>query len=135
MNKTMTITETEVAQWLDAYKKAWETRDTDLALSLFTEDAEYREKRFGEPLLGHTTLRSYWQDRVFEHQRDISFSYEVWGIRDNQSMVTWQASFTWLPINGIMEIDGVFRLAFGAREDDRLLCSEFAEWMDQQEIR
>lgn len=135
MTGRIKITETEAAQWLEGYKTAWETRDVDLAVSLFTDDADYREKRFSEPLLGHKTLRSYWQDRVFEHQRDISFHYDIWAVKGNQCFAGWQASFTWLPINGIIEIDGVCRLTFGAREDARLLCSVFEEWMDHHEIR
>lgn len=135
MNKDIEITETEATQWLDGYKSAWETRDVDLAVSLFTSDVEYREKRFGEHLLGHKTLHSYWQDRVFEHQRDILFCYDIWAVKGNQCFAGWRASFTWLPINGIMQIDGAFRLAFGERQGTQLLCAEFNEWMDHREVQ
>jgi len=129
------ILETEAANWLDRYKAAWVNRDVELAVSLFTDDAEYREKRFGEPLQGHPTLRAYWNDRIFEHQRDISFAYQIWSVKEDICVAGWQASFTWLPINGIMQIDGVFRLSLTKDDDDGILCTKFDEWMDHQEIR
>lgn len=134
MTDLVEITEHEAIQWLERYKSAWENRDTDAAVSLFTDDVDYREKRFGEPMLGHKTLYSYWQNRVFEHQRDISFQYKIWAVEDDICIAGWQASFTWLPISGIMQIDGVLRLIFKGRTEDGLLCSEFNEWMDHQEV-
>ena len=40
-------------------------------------------------------------------------------------MARWQATFTWLPINGIMRIDGVMQVTFSERRDGRLLGLEF----------
>ena len=129
----LSITEAEANDWLDGYKAAWETRDIAAVLALFVPDAKYCEKRFHEPLLGHKTLESYWRDRVFEHQRDISFEHELWGVRGSQLMAHWTARFTWLPINGIMELDGFCNVAFARRENGRLLGSEFNEWFDIKE--
>ena len=134
MTKLEKITTKEAAEWLDNYQTAWINRDIDLVVSLFTKDADYREKRFGPPLLGHPTLQSYWQDRVFEHQRDINFTYQIWAVDGRVCVAGWQAKFTWVPINGIMEMDGVFRLTFADKgRDGHLRCSEFAEWFDIQE--
>lgn len=135
MNKIYNISESDAANWLEGYKSAWIGRDVDLAVSLFTDDAEYKEKRFGEPLLGHPTLRSYWNDRIYEHQRDISFAYQIWSVQENICVAGWQANFTWLPINGIMEMDGVFRMTFAKTDDGKILCTKFDEWMDCQEFR
>jgi len=129
------ISNAEVVSWFEGYKSAWVERDVELAVSLFTADAEYKEKRFAEPLLGHPTLRSYWNDRVYEHQRDISFDYQIWSVKENICIAGWQASFTWLPINGIMQMDGVFRLTFTKADDGKILCTNFNEWMDCQEFR
>ena len=130
-----TITEAEAIAWLNGYKTAWEERDVDAVLALFAPDARYRERRFGEPLLGHATLKSYFRDRVIEHQRDIEFSFTLWGVKDNELMARWEASFTWLPINGIMHLEGVCNVVFGERENGRLIGIEFNEWFDQIEIR
>lgn len=135
MAEDIVVSEAEAESWLDGYKAAWEGRDIDLALALFTEHADYRERRFGEPLLGHKTLESYWRDRVFEHQRDITFTHQIWGVSGNECIATWQATFMWLPINGVMQLDGIARISFSERRAGRLVCSRFTEWMDYQEIR
>ena len=49
--KPQTTLHASVAKaFLERYKKAWETRDADLAASLFTRDARYKENPFGEPI-------------------------------------------------------------------------------------
>lgn len=128
------INEDEAINWLNGYKTAWETRDVDAALALFAPEARYRERRFGDPLVGYKSLKSYFRDRVMEHQRDISYDFDLWGVRGNALVARWQASFTWLPINGIMRMDGICHAVFGGRADDRLVCIEYNEWFDQIEV-
>ena len=50
----------DVTAWVEGYRTAWETADTDLVLTLFTEDASYRSNPFEEPHLGHDGIRAYW---------------------------------------------------------------------------
>lgn len=130
----MEVLEEEVAQWLQLYKSAWENRDVDLILTLFSPQPGYRERRFSEPLLGHTDLESYWRERVFKLQRDISVRCQVWGIKGNQAMVTWQATFDWLPTKSIVNMDGVAQIAFSERRGEQLVCCEFNEWMDHDNV-
>ena len=47
-------------EWLERYRKAWIERDADLAGSLFTEDAIYREQPFQKPFVGRDAIRQYW---------------------------------------------------------------------------
>ncbi|HEX6264496.1 MAG TPA: nuclear transport factor 2 family protein [Actinomycetota bacterium] len=63
----------DVAEWVEAYRKAWETADTDLLLTLFTEDASYRSNPFEGPHVGHDGIRAYW-DGVTSQQRDARVS-------------------------------------------------------------
>lgn len=49
-----------VAEWVDAYRVAWETRDPEAAASLFTSDASYREKIVEAPYHGRDGVRTYW---------------------------------------------------------------------------
>jgi ketosteroid isomerase-like protein len=55
--------------WIEGYRRAWENADTDLVLTLFTEDANYRSNPFEEPHIGHAGIRAYW-DGVTSQQRD-----------------------------------------------------------------
>jgi hypothetical protein len=43
----------DLTEWIEGYRRAWETADTDLVLTLFTEDASYRSNPFEEPHVGH----------------------------------------------------------------------------------
>ncbi len=131
---SFSIDEDEAIDWLNGYKLAWETRDVEAALSLFQPDVHYRARRFAHPLHGHGSLRSYFRDRVMEHQRDIRYEFELWGVKDNELMARWSAVFTWIPINGIIEMDGVCNVVFARREDGKLIGSEYNEWFDQAEI-
>ena len=129
------ISEDEAINWLNGYKKAWETRDPEAALALFAPEVRYRERRFGDPLMGYKSLKSYFRDRVMEHQRDISYDFDLWGVRGNELVARWQASFTWLPINGIMRMDGVMNVIFSGRRDGHLIGVEFNEWFDHIEVK
>lgn len=51
----------EVADWIERYRRAWETADDELVLSLFTEDASYRSSPFRDPYVGHDEIRAYWR--------------------------------------------------------------------------
>ena len=59
----------ELTEWIEGYRKAWESGRHRLVLTLFTEDASYRSNPFEEPHLGHEGIRAYW-DRVTSQQRD-----------------------------------------------------------------
>jgi SnoaL-like domain len=48
-------------QWIDRYRRAWETADADEVGDLFTPDASYRSSVFRESYLGSDTIRHYWQ--------------------------------------------------------------------------
>src|SRR5262245_17277455 len=59
----------ELTDWIEGYRRAWETADADLVVSLFTEDADYRSNPFEEPHHGQAGIREYW-DSVTSVQRD-----------------------------------------------------------------
>lgn len=60
-------------EFLKKYKKAWETRNADLAASLFTRDVRYNENPFGEPIVGREAIHDYWKAAT-ERQEDIRFT-------------------------------------------------------------
>lgn len=61
----------DLGDWIETYRKAWETGDTDLVLTLFTDDASYRSNPFEEPQVGHEGIRAYWEG-VTSVQRDAA---------------------------------------------------------------
>ena len=80
--------DTDFEQILAKYKKAWETRDPDMAMELFTPDATYREDPFDrKPMRGLQQIHDYWA-QVPKFQKNIRFSHgptfrlgqsKVWG--------------------------------------------------------
>jgi uncharacterized protein (TIGR02246 family) len=60
-----------VADWAEAYRRAWEDRDAEAAAALFTEDSEYRTSPFLDPNRGRDGVRSYWAD-VTSKQANVS---------------------------------------------------------------
>jgi hypothetical protein len=47
-------------EWIERYRRAWETADADEVAELFTPDASYRSSVFREPFLGGEAIRQYW---------------------------------------------------------------------------
>jgi hypothetical protein len=44
----------DLNDWIEGYRRAWEVADTELVLTLFTEDASYRSNPFEEPHVATT---------------------------------------------------------------------------------
>lgn len=128
------ISETEVGDWIAAYGNAWVTQDPAKIVKLFTDNATYQERRFNAPLHGVESIRSYWQDLVQDQQRDIHFEALQIAITGEQAFVHWTAHLTWLPINGILELDAIARISFSPETRDGLrLATAFEEWIDSRE--
>ena len=124
----LTITREEAIAWLGAYERAWETRDSDLIVSLFAPDGTYQETRFKPPFIGHAGIRGYWDADVVGRQRDIEFSFTLWAVDGALAYAHWQAAFTDLKMNARRHLDGVFRLTFTERGPTGLLCRSLDEW-------
>jgi ketosteroid isomerase-like protein len=78
---------------LEAYGRAWETFDGDAWVAIFTEDAEYHEDPFGEPIVGHNALRAYLLD-ASASQRDVEFIVERHWVSGPTVLAAWHVSFT-----------------------------------------
>jgi hypothetical protein len=130
MADNFAVTEAQAVAWLEAYRNAWVGRDSDALLRLFTPEASYRERRFEPAVTGHKTIRQYWERHVIEEQRDIAFDFTLMAVKGDQAFVNWTAHFTWLPINGIMELDAISRITFVPTPKGGVLASSFEEWIE-----
>jgi ketosteroid isomerase-like protein len=115
--------QTKFTDWLDAYKRAWETRDPEAAANLFTANATYQETPFEDPVRGREGIRDYWSD-VTRYQEGIEFSYEVLATTETGGIAHWRSGFTRLTSNSAVELDGIFLVKLDA--DGK--CTEFREW-------
>jgi hypothetical protein len=77
-------------QWIERYRRAWETADADEVVDLFTPNASYRSSVFREPFLGSDAIRQYWQ-RGAGTQREVAVRMGRPIIADDRVAVEWSA--------------------------------------------
>jgi hypothetical protein len=116
-------TTSELTDWLDRYKIAWEQLDAEAAAALFTPEARYHETPYSDPFLGADGVRDYWS-RVTADQADVIFTHEVLGVTGETGVATWNAKLTSVSSGARVELDGVFLLQFAS--DGR--CELLREW-------
>jgi ketosteroid isomerase-like protein len=114
--------------WLESYKRAWETRDPELAASLFAELAVYQEAPYRDPMRGRATVRAYWE-HIPRTQDDIRFHYELLAAAGETGIAHWWASFLRIPSGKRVHLDGVAAVTL----DGEGKCRLFREWWHKRE--
>jgi ketosteroid isomerase-like protein len=117
--------------WLDAYGRAWETRDSRAVGELFSEDATYQETPFVEPMSGRAAIRQYWEDNVEKSQEQVQFESEILAIVGNLGIARWWTSFVRVASRKRVRLDGIFLLTFDAEGG----CRKLQEWWMRQEAK
>lgn len=112
-----------LVSWLDAYGQAWQERDADAVVRLFTADALYFDTPYADPFQGHSGIAAYWK-RVTSDQSGIDFDSDAVGVIGNTGVARWSARFTSISNGAKLELNGVFLLDF----DDDGLCACLREW-------
>ena len=114
---------THTSEWLDKYKRAWETQDSDLFVTLFSDTCHYRISPFTLPI-PRRAFREFWQS-LAARQKDNRIAFEILGAASgNRAIVKWHA-YTRIPATGEQrEGSGIFLLTF----DDNARCSDLCEW-------
>ena len=124
-----TIGEPELARWLDAYGAAWEGRDSDAAVGLFTDDADYHWGPF-DVLHGRAEIAQRWSAAT-SNQRDIHFEHAPLAIADELAFAHWRCTLKRLSTGMHCELDGILVLRF----DEHGLCTQLREWWLAREER
>ena len=122
------VTEAGFTEWLRAYQAAWEGRDAGAAAKLFSDDARYHWTPLVPPQQGPAEIAAAWQQAVSQ-QRDIRFTFSVFGVSGATGMATWRADFTRQPDQFKVRIEGVLSAEFAAPG----LCRVFREWWHSAE--
>lgn len=71
---------------MNKYGKAWENRDTNLLLSIFTLSGIYQESPLSKPYKGHKEIKKFWDKTVVIDQRDIHFKTKSLYISSNKKI-------------------------------------------------
>jgi hypothetical protein len=116
-------------EWMDMYGKACEDSDPKIAAELFTQNAEYYETPFDEPMIGQDAIYRYWSGASLA-LKDVQFSYEILAVKRNLGIALWQGKFVSVKSGNHVVLDGVFLVEF----DEQEKCSILREWWHRQEI-
>jgi uncharacterized protein (TIGR02246 family) len=122
------MNESAFTQWLDAYGRAWESRDARAAAELYADDGTYQVTPFLDPLRGRRAILDYWTE-VARTEKEISFRYEVLAVTEQYGIARWQASFIRIPPGLATKLDGVFVISLNAQGK----CSSLREWWHKQQ--
>jgi hypothetical protein len=114
--------------WLDAYGKAWESRDAQAAAALYTENGTYRVTPFVEPMRGRKTIFEYWSN-VARTEENVKFGYEILVASGELNIARWSASFVIVPQGLKTKLDGIFVISL----DEQGRCTSFREWWHKQQ--
>ena len=87
------MTKEKARELIEIYGRAWETRDPELIITIFTDDATYNDPKEPENV-GIGAIKRYWETKVIGEQQDIKFHLlNVWV--DGETVVAeWHATFT-----------------------------------------
>jgi uncharacterized protein (TIGR02246 family) len=86
------MTHEEATKLIEVYGKAWETRDPELIVTIFTEDATYNDPKEPENI-GREAIRQYWVTKVIGEQDDIKFDLRHLWVDGDSVIAEWHATF------------------------------------------
>jgi ketosteroid isomerase-like protein len=93
-------------KFLTRYQEAWETRNADLAASLFTRDAHYWENPFGAPIIGREAIRVYWEAATHA-QEEIHFEVKNSFHHHFTLVAEWTCKYKYRPSGERRELAGI----------------------------
>jgi limonene-1,2-epoxide hydrolase len=79
-----------LAEFMDRYKRAWETSDEHALTALFAPDGVYHNTPFAEQR-GHAAIAAYWQRTKL--QRDIAVTYEILAEHGRGGIAHWHVTY------------------------------------------
>jgi hypothetical protein len=125
----MTTTRAAVATWLGRYVQAWRIYDRTAIGELFSEDATYAYRPWGEPVQGRDAIVADWlQDQ--DAPSSWEASYEPLAVDGDVAVVTGRTRYT--KPDGSVRKD--FYNCFVVRFDGEGRCREFTEWFMERPV-
>lgn len=110
-----------VTTWVEGYRSAWESNNSDDIRALFTEDAVYKGHPDESPWVGHPAIVAGW----LEHQDppgSTTFEWQKLAVDGDIAVVQCVTGYPEGPKGGTYDNLWVIRLA----DDGR--ASEFTDW-------
>jgi hypothetical protein len=114
--------------WLEAYGKAWESRNAEAAAALYVQDGTYQVTPFLEPMHGRKAIFEYWSE-VARTEENVRFGYEILVSNVEINIARWSASFVIVPQGLQTKLDGIFLISL----DEQGRCKSLREWWHKQQ--
>jgi uncharacterized protein (TIGR02246 family) len=108
-----------IADWVERYRRAWESNDPGEIGDLFTEEAVYSPGPFEAPWAGRAQIVRAWLGRQ-DAPGSTTFRYEVIAAAQGVAVVRCWTTY----LDGPREYSNIWVIRFG--EGGR--CREFGEW-------
>ena len=126
----MSISTTQLSEWLDRYFLAWQTNDPEDVAGLFSQDAVYFYGPFKEGARGRDTIVANWISNP-DGQSHVRCAFEVLAVEDDLGIAHWNVLFDALSPNGKQtELDGILVLKFNPVME----CVEHREWYSRRTL-
>lgn len=117
------LTPGDAQDLLATYKRGWERRDPDTIMSLFRDDAEFREDPFVDQLTGVNAIRARW-NHICENTANVEFDAErVWAA-GGTALASFHAAYTRRDDGGRVRVRGFMSLEV----DDDGKVWRFRQW-------
>lgn len=113
-----------VEEWVEAYRKAWESNDPDDIRALFAEDAEYRTEPWVEPWRGRDAILEGWLEHADE-PGETTFEWSPLAVTDEVAIIQGTT---------VYEGGSTYSNLWVIRLDENGRARAFTEWwMDQSD--
>ena len=121
------MTNVQFDKWLKGLKDAWETKNPEAAIDLYSENIVWHYTPFAEPLRTRQEILTEWQTVPTGH-KDIIVSYEILVTTDKFGIAHWSATFTRIPSGEKAHLDGIYKVSLNYKN----LCTEFHQWYNAE---
>jgi len=118
----------DAKRFLGNYTRAWETKDAELAASLFAKDAIYQAAPFEDPMVGVEAIRAYWAGATAK-QKDIDVLMREPTVVGDTVIAEWGVRYTHIPTGERRELRGILIADF---EEDKV--TSFREYWHRRTL-
>lgn len=119
----------EVEHIVGTYIKAWEGQDPTLIVTVFTENATYREGVLNAPIVGRGGIRRHWETKVVKEQANIEVKLLALYLDGNTAVAEWEAQF-----DDLAQMKRKRMLEVAILEFDGLLINSLREYWTSERI-
>jgi hypothetical protein len=115
------VSREQVAEWLDAYERAWRSPGTDSLHELFTEDASYSQGPYEESHIGLEAIGEMWEEERQGPDEAFTMRSEIVAVEGDTAVARVEVRYG-EPVNREYRDLWVMRFASDGR------CASFEEW-------